>query len=97
MASSILQATQSYTTTPHKHTPPIAATATHLHLVISYTAEPYAAKGSVAANRVAADGHRLMTTQDKCYQLHKQASEQTSRGRGGKPGERKEKQAVCRH
>lgn len=69
MVSSVL-AIQSYTTTFH----PTTTIATYLHLVISYTALPYAVKGSVAANRVAADGCCLMTAKDKFHQLPKQAS-----------------------
>lgn len=74
-----IQAPQSYTTTPTTFHP-TTATATHLHLVISYTAVPYAVKGSVAANRVAADGFCLMTAKDKFHQLPKQAREEGRRG-----------------
>lgn len=81
MASSI-QAIQSNITTPATFHP-TTTTATHLHLVISYTAVPYAVKGSVAANRVAADGCCLMTAKDKFHQLPKQAS-----GGRGENGER---------
>lgn len=81
MASSV-QATQSYTTSPTTFHP-TTTTATHLHLVISYTAVPYAVKGSVAANRVAADGCCLMTARDKFHQVLRG-------GRGGRERERKE-------
>lgn len=82
-----IQAAQSYAITSATFHP-TATTATHLHLVISYTAVPYAVKGSVAANRVAADGCCLMTAKDKFYQLPKQASEQ-GEGRGRKQREEK--------
>ena len=51
---------------------------------------PYAVKGSVAANRVAADGCCLMTAKDKFHQLPKQAKRAGGRGgeeRGGKQRE----------
>ena len=47
---------------------------------------PYAVKGSVAANRVAADGCCLMTAKDKFHQLPKQAKR--AGGRGGEAKQR---------
>lgn len=61
----------------------------HLHPVISYTAAPYAVKGSVAANRVAADGRRLMMAKDGFQQLP-QMSKQKKEGLGGGGGKQRE-------
>lgn len=97
--ASSVQVIQSNNTSPTTFQPPTATT-THLHLVISYTAVPYAVKGSVAANRVAADGCCLMTAKDKFHQLPKQASKegrkQAGWGRGEtETGEKNRKQVLC--
>lgn len=94
--ASSVQIIQSNNTSPTTFQPPTVTT-THLHLVISYTAVPYAVKGSVAANRVAADGCCLMTAKDKFHQLPKQASKEGSKpgGGGGKPRQGKRIESKC--